>query len=66
MKSSLIKLALIIAILLVVSIKLYLVLGGWGCHKRFPDYQTRYDWYAGCLVDINGKYIPDENVRGTE
>jgi len=33
------------------------------CGWRWEGYQTKYSVFNGCKVLIDGKYIPEENVR---
>ena len=36
---------------------------GKGCTSRWPDRQTEYRVFGGCLVMDGGKWWPENNVR---
>lgn len=37
--------------------------GRYACSSRWPDTTTSYRLVAGCLVEVNGKLVPERRVR---
>ena len=33
------------------------------CINRFPNFEKRYNLFAGCMVEKDGIWLPDENIR---
>lgn len=54
-------------LLLVVIIAVARPIAGYACSARWsPDYEAEYFWFGGCKVKVNGKFMPEKNVRGTD
>lgn len=38
-------------------------LAKWKCSTVWGDFVTEFRVPGGCMVNINGKFVPDQNVR---
>ncbi len=42
-----------------------IVLGYWSdattCNQRYASFEHKYGFFSGCLIKVNGKWVPDES-----
>jgi hypothetical protein len=36
------------------------------CAARWAEWETDWGFIAGCRVEVNGRFMPEKNVRGLE
>lgn len=59
----------VVGAVIIVGTVVYLICNGpaWACQANWgADFKTKYDFFGGCKVEVNGKYWPEAKVRATD